>query len=97
MESEQWEIDWDLPIYLFEARIKHVYEDARQKGKVIPLPIVITGGVTMFNYVTLLISRVKCNGCTKCCSTNPCGNPIETMDSEAKILIQKYGSKNFIK
>lgn len=95
-ESEQWEVDWDLPLYLFEARIKHICEDAKQKGKVIPLPIVIKGGATMLNYITLLISRVKCGSCTKCCSTNPYGNPIETMNQEAKILVQKYGPNNFI-
>lgn len=96
-ESEEWVVDWDLPFDTFESRVKFIIDDAFQKGKVIPLPIIIAPGVEFLNQLTLLISRVHCNGCVHCCVTNPCGNPIECMPAEGNILVRKYGQDNFMR
>jgi len=96
-ESEQWEVDWDLPFDVFNSRVKFIIDDALQKKKVIPLPIIVAPGMEFLNQLNLLVSRVHCNGCTKCCTTNPCGNPIECMPAEGNILARKYGNENFIR
>jgi Fe-S-cluster containining protein len=94
--SESWEVDWDLPFDVFNSRVKFIIDDALRKGKVIPLPIVVAPGMEFLNQITLLVSRVHCKDCNKCCTTSPCGNPIECMPVEGTILTRKYGNENFI-
>lgn len=96
-ESEQWEVDWDLPYDTFQSRIKFIIDDALQKGKVIPIPIAVAHGLEFLSQVTLLISQVHCNGCTKCCTTNLYEHPIECMPAEGNILTRKYGTTNFVR
>jgi len=94
-ESEQWAVDWDLPFDVFQSRIRFIVNDALEKEKVIPLPVITARGMQFLDEVTMLGSRIHCNGCTKCCTDNPCGNPIECMPEEGDILVNKYGTTNF--
>jgi len=93
-ESLKFEIDWTLGQVPFRVQIRKMIKLARDKGKVLTLPLFPDNGNAAIGFITLILSQVNCDRCdSPCCKSNPQGDDLCLVPSEYDNLKAEYGDK----
>jgi len=84
-------VDWRLYRVAFESQVDKIIQEAKAKGKVIPLPI-----SPSLETLIMLLSQVNCSNCDAiCCREGMPGNEAALAPGELKALAKEYGDKGF--
>lgn len=96
-KSMKSQIDWNLPQVAFRHFVRGMVNECQKKGKVLVLPMQVSGGMNFLDKLSLTIGQVNCEGChAPCCKVDPSGLQISVLPPEAKRLAEKYGWEHFI-